>query len=253
MIFDTHAHYDDKAFDEDRDELLTSLKAQRVSGIITCGVNLETSKKSVELSEKYDFLYAAVGFHGLNTDDLIENYIDEIKALARQNKKVVAIGECGLDYYYSKEKKDLQIKIFTEQVRLAKELDLPIIVHDREAHFDIMNILKAYRPSGVIHCFTGAIEMMREVVKIGMYIGFGGAVTFKNSKKPKEVAKEVPIERLLLETDAPYMTPVPFRGKRNNSAYITYVADEISAIRSMKKEALLSETEKNARRLFNII
>lgn len=253
MIFDTHAHYDDKAFDEDRDELLTSLKAQRVSGIITCGVNLETSKKSVELSEKYDFLYAAVGFHGLNTDDLIENYIDEIKALARQNKKVVAIGECGLDYYYSKEKKDLQIKIFTEQVRLAKELDLPIIVHDREAHFDIMNILKAYRPSGVIHCFTGAIEMMREAVKIGMYIGFGGAVTFKNSKKPKEVAKEVPIERLLLETDAPYMTPVPFRGKRNNSAYITYVADEISAIRSMKKEALLSETEKNARRLFNII
>ena len=253
MIFDTHAHYDDKAFDEDRDELLTSLKAQRVSGIITCGVNLETSKKSVELSEKYDFLYAAVGFHGLNTDDLIENYIDEIKALARQNKKVVAIGECGLDYYYSKEKKDLQIKIFTEQVRLAKELDLPIIVHDREAHFDIMNILKAYRPSGVIHCFTGSIEMMREAVKIGMYIGFGGAVTFKNSKKPKEVAKEVPIERLLLETDAPYMTPVPFRGKRNNSAYITYVADEISAIRSMKKEALLSETEKNARRLFNII
>ncbi|MGP1360837.1 MAG: TatD family hydrolase [Candidatus Fimenecus sp.] len=253
MIFDTHAHYDDKAFDEDRDELLTSLKEQRVSGIITCGVNLETSKKSVELSEKYDFVYAAVGFHGLNTDDLIENYIDEIKALVRQNKKVVAIGECGLDYYYSKEKKDLQIKIFTEQVRLAKELDLPIIVHDREAHFDIMNILKAYRPSGVIHCFTGSIEMMREAVKIGMYIGLGGAVTFKNSKKPKEVAKEVPIERLLLETDAPYMTPVPFRGKRNNSAYITYVADEISAIRSMKKETLLSETEKNARRLFNII
>lgn len=253
MIFDTHAHYDDEAFEGDRDELLKSLKSRNVSGIITCGVNAETSKKSIELSENYDFIYAAVGFHGLNTDDLTENYLSEIKTLAQQHKKVVAIGECGLDYYYSKEKKDLQIKIFTEQVNLANELDLPIIVHDREAHSDVMNILKKYRPKGVIHCFTGSVEMMREAVKIGMYIGLGGAVTFKNAKKPKEVAKAVPIDKILLETDSPYMTPVPFRGKRNDSSYISYVADEIAELRGMKKDTLLSETEKNAKCLFNII
>lgn len=252
MIFDTHSHYDDEAFDDDRDELLKSMKDKGISGIITCGVNEKTSKKSIELSEKYDFIYAAVGFHGLNISDLTEDYLIKIKNLAKQNKKVVAIGECGLDYYYSKEQKARQLEIFTEQVILAKELDLPVIVHDRDAHFDTMNILKKYRPKGVIHCFTGSVEMMREAVSIGMYIGLGGAVTFKNAKKPKEIATAVPIERLLLETDAPYMTPVPFRGKRNDSTYITYVADEISSLRKIKKDDLLFETEKNARYLFNL-
>ncbi len=250
-IFDTHAHYDDEAFQDDLEGLLSAFPDSGISGVVSCGVNEESSKRNIELAHKYGFIYAAVGYHGLNTEDLTDNYLEAIKALA-QDKKVVAIGEIGLDYHYEKETRDLQIKIFREQIRLANELDLPVIVHDREAHEDTLNILKELKPKGVLHCFTGSVETAKEILKLGMYIGLGGAVTFKNAVKPVEVAKIVPEDRLVLETDAPYMSPVPFRGKRCTSLLIPYTAQKIAEVRNTDVQALLDATDKNARELFNI-
>lgn len=250
-IFDTHAHYDDEAFQDDLEGLLSAFPDSGISGVVSCGVNEESSKKNIALAHKYGFIYAAVGYHGLNTEDLTDNYLEAIKALA-QDKKVVAIGEIGLDYHYEKETRDLQIKIFREQIRLANELDLPVIVHDREAHEDTLNILKELKPKGVLHCFTGSVETAKEILKLGMYIGLGGAVTFKNAVKPVEVAKIVPEDRLVLETDAPYMSPVPFRGKRCTSLLIPYTAQKIAEVRNTDVQALLDATDKNARELFNI-
>lgn len=250
-IFDTHAHYDDEQFDSDRSELLASLTGKGISGVISCGVNAESSKANIDLSEKYPFIYAAVGYHGLNTEDLTGDYLDILKGLIK-NEKTVAIGEIGLDYHYEKETRDIQLKIFREQIELANEYDLPVIVHDREAHEDTLNILKELKPRGVIHCFTGSVEMAKEIVKIGMYIGLGGAVTFKNAVKPVEVAKFVPADRLLVETDCPYMTPVPFRGKRNDSSLIPYTAEKIAEVRGVTVQEILDLTAENARALFRI-
>ncbi len=250
-IFDTHAHYDDEAFQDDLEGLLSAFPDSGISGVVSCGVNEASSKRNIELAHKYGFIYAAVGYHGLNTEDLTDNYLEAIKALA-QDKKVVAIGEIGLDYHYEKETKDLQIKIFREQIKLANELNLPIIVHDREAHEDTLNILKELKPKGVLHCFTGSVETAREIIKLGMYIGLGGAVTFKNAVKPVEVAKIVPEDRLVLETDAPYMSPVPFRGKRCTSLLIPYTAQKIAEVRNSDVQSLLDATDRNARELFNI-
>jgi len=250
-IFDTHAHYDDEAFQDDLEGLLSAFPDSGISGVVSCGVNEESSKRNIELAHKYRFIYAAVGYHGLNTEDLTDNYLEAIKALA-QDKRVVAIGEIGLDYHYEKETKDLQIKIFREQIKLANELNLPVIVHDREAHEDTLNILKELKPKGVLHCFTGSVETAREIIKLGMYIGLGGAVTFKNAVKPVEVAKIVPEDRLVLETDAPYMSPVPFRGKRCTSLLIPYTAQKIAEVRNTDVQALLDATDRNARELFNI-
>lgn len=250
-IFDTHAHYDDDRFSEDSEELLSSFPENSVAGVVSCGVNAQSSEKNIELSKKYPFIYAAVGFHGLNTEDLTEDYIDILKELIK-NEKVVAIGEIGLDYHYEKETRDLQLKIFSEQIRLANEYGLPVIVHDREAHQDTLDILKELRPKGVLHCFTGSVEMAKEIVKLGMYIGLGGAVTFKNAVKPVEVAKFVPEDRLLLETDAPYMTPVPFRGKRCTSLHIPYTAQKIAEIRGADVQHILDISCKNAKELFKI-
>lgn len=250
-IFDTHAHYDDEAFQDDLEGLLSAFPEGGISGVVSCGVNEESSKKNIELAHKYGFIYAAVGYHGLNTEDLTDNYLEAIKTLA-QDEKVVAIGEIGLDYHYEKETKDLQIKIFREQIKLANELNLPVIIHDREAHEDALNILKELKPKGVLHCFTGSVETAREILKLGMYIGLGGAVTFKNAIKPVEVAKIVPEDRLVLETDAPYMSPVPFRGKRCTSLLIPYTAQKIADVRSTDVQALLDTTDRNARDLFNI-
>lgn len=250
-IFDTHAHYDDEAFQDDLEGLLSAFPDGGISGVVSCGVNEESSKKNIELAHKYGFIYAAVGYHGLNTEDLTDNYLEAIKALA-QDKKVVAIGEIGLDYHYEKETKDLQIKIFREQIKLANKLNLPVIVHDREAHEDTLNILKELKPKGVLHCFTGSVETAKEIIKLGMYIGLGGAVTFKNAVKPVEVAKIVPEDRLVLETDAPYMSPVPFRGKRCTSLLIPYTAQKIAEVRNTDVQALLDATDRNARDLFNI-
>ncbi len=250
-IFDTHAHYDDERFSEDSEELLSSLEYKGITGVISCGVNAESSKANLRLAEKYPFIYAAVGYHGLNTEDLTDDYIEFLKDLIK-NEKVVAIGEIGLDYHYEKETRDIQLKIFREQIELANEYDLPVIVHDREAHEDTLNILKELKPKGVIHCFTGSVEMAKEIVKIGMYIGLGGAVTFKNAVKPVEVAKFVPADRLLVETDCPYMTPVPHRGKRNDSSLIPYTAEKIAEVRGVTAQEILDLTAENARELFCI-
>lgn len=250
-IFDSHAHYDDERFNDDRETLLNSFPEKGVSGVISCGTKIQNSEFAVNLSKKYDFIYSAVGFHPLDLDEYYDGALEKIKELA-SDKKCVAIGEIGLDYHYEKETRDFQLEILEKQLQLACELDLPIIFHDREAHEDTMNLLKEYKPKGVVHCFSGSVEMAKEIVKLGMYIGLGGAVTFKNAVKPCEVAKYVPEDRLLIETDAPYMTPVPFRGKRCDSLHIPYTAEKIAELRGVTAQEVLDLTNKNARTLFNI-
>ncbi len=249
-IFDSHAHYTDKAFDNDRESLLDSLKESGICGVINCGADLPSSQKSIELSEKYDFIFSACGVHPEEVLNLPENYLDIIKAMA-QHEKCVAIGEIGLDYYWTKETRNKQIDVFENQIILAKELNLPIIVHDRDAHGDTLDILKKHKPKGVVHCFTGSVEMAKEVVNSGMYIGLGGVVTFKNARKAVEVAEYIPLDRLLLETDCPYMAPVPMRGKRNNSSYITYVAEKIAEIKKIHPQEVLDTTARNCQQLIN--
>ena len=251
-IFDSHAHYTDKAFNDDRTELLGSLKESGISGIINCGADLESSKEAAALSDRYDFLYFACGIHPEEVDILPTDYLNTLRALS-DNKKCVAIGEIGLDYYWRQDNKELQKKIFIEQIILAEELQLPIIVHSRDAHEDTLAILKEYKPQGVLHCFSGSVETAKEILKLGMYIGLGGAVTFKNAKKPVEVAEFLPLDRLLLETDCPYMAPVPMRGKRNNSSYIPFVAEKIAEIKNIDAQTVLNISAENTKKLFNIL
>jgi len=252
-IFDSHAHYDDEQFNEDRNELLSSFPGEGVCGCITCGTNTKNSLSVINLSEKYPFIYAAVGLHPLDIEDEENgNYIEFFRSLS-SGKKVVAIGEIGLDYHYDTAPREKQIEVLEKQIELANELQLPVIIHDRESHEDILNILKKYKPRGVVHCFSGSVEMMREVVKLGMFIGLGGAVTFKNAKKPVEVAREVPSDRLLIETDAPYMTPVPFRGKRNTSLLIPFTAEKIAEVRNISAQEILNLTSENAKKLFRTV
>jgi TatD DNase family protein len=250
-IFDSHAHYDDAKFDEDRDELISSLPSKGIIGVINCGADLKSSAQSVKLSEKYDYIYAAVGVHPHEAKDFGDDTLNELRRLAA-NKKVVAIGEIGLDYYYDFSPREKQIEVFEKQLILAAELNLPVITHNRDAHEDTLNILKKHRPKGVLHCFSGSAETAREIVKLGMFIGLGGAVTFKNAKKPLEVAATVPDEFLLIETDAPYMAPVPFRGKRCDSAMIPYTAEKIAEVRNTTAQEILNLTAENAKRLFGI-
>ena len=251
MYFDTHAHYTDEDFDADRDETINAVFDTGVELIMNNSSDYESCVKALELAEKYPFIYAAVGFHALNLDSLTADWCGDIKKLAAQ-KKVVAIGEIGLDYHYERDSREKQLEVFEKQLVLANELSLPVIVHDREAHEDTLNLLKKHRPRGVVHCFSGSVETAKEIIKLGMYIGLGGAVTFKNAVKPAEVAAFVPKDRLLLETDAPYMSPVPYRGKRCTSLLIPYTAEKIAAVRGEAVEELLFETDKNARTLFRI-
>ncbi len=250
-IFDSHTHYTDKAFNEDREIMLGSLKESGVCGIINCGADIESSVSSIELANKYDYIYATCGIHPEEADKIPENYIVILRDLAK-NKKCVAIGEIGLDYYWRQDTKDLQKELFEKQILLAKDLDLPIIVHDREAHGDTLEILKKHRPKGVLHCFSGSPETAAEVLKLGMYIGLGGALTFKNARKAAQVAEMLPLDRLLLETDCPYMAPVPMRGKRNNSGYIPFVAEKVAEIKGIDPQTVLDVTTENTKRLFNI-
>ena len=250
-IFDSHAHYTDKAFNDDREIMLGSLRESGICGVINCGADIESSVSSVELANKYDYIYAACGIHPEEADKIPENYIEILKKLSR-DEKCVAIGEIGLDYYWRQDTKDLQKELFEKQILLSKELDLPIIVHDREAHGDTMEILKKNRPKGVLHCFSGSPETAAEVLKLGMYIGLGGALTFKNARKAVEVAQMLPLDRLLLETDCPYMAPVPMRGKRNNSGYITFIAEKVAEIKGIDPQSVLDITAENTKRLFNI-
>ena len=250
-IFDTHAHYDDERFEEDRDEFLSSLPSLGVINVINCGCDLESSKKSIDLCNKFEYFYCAVGIHPSNITD---NSYDELNAIKKlySYEKCVAIGEIGLEYHFDFVPKDVQLDIFEKQLILSKELDLPVIVHDREAHEDTMTLLKKYQPKGVVHCFSGSAEMAKEVLKLGMYIGLGGAVTFKNARKPLEVAEMLPLDRLLLETDCPYMTPVPFRGKRNSSDLIMYTAEKLAEVKAMDTQELINIANKNAKTLFEI-
>lgn len=250
-IFDTHAHYDDEKFEEDRDEFLSSLPSLGVINVINCGCSLKSCRKSIELCEKYDYFYCALGVHPSDITDSTDDELKQIKELYSY-KKCVAIGEIGLEYHYDDVPKDKQLDVFEQQLILSKELDLPVIVHDREAHEDTMNLLKKYQPKGVVHCFSGSAEMAKEVLKLGMYIGLGGAVTFKNARKPLEVAEILPPDRLLLETDCPYMAPVPFRGKRNSSDLIAYTAEKLAEVKGIGTQELINAANENAQRLFNI-
>ena len=256
MIFDTHAHYDDEQFDQDRYEVIERVHKENVGNILNVGIDIKTSKTSISLARKYDFVYSAVGVHPHEVEKAPENYIDILEDLINKNReKVVAIGEIGLDYYYDFAPRDLQQKFFVEQIRLAKKLNLPVSIHDRDAHKDTLDIIKQEdvgEISGILHCFSGSMEMANEVLKSGLYIGIGGVVTFKKSKKIVDIVKNVPMDKLLVETDLPYLTPEPYRGKRNESSYIKYVIDKIAEIKDMAPQEVEDITTKNAKRLFKI-
>ena len=248
LIFDSHAHYDDKKFDGIRDSLLEALPSHGVCGVINCGCDTESSKKALSFAEKYPYFYAAVGVHPENIGG---GRVSEIEELAK-HRKCVAIGEIGLDYYWVSDNKEEQKALFEEQLILANRLGLPVIVHDRDAHADTLEILKKHRPRGVVHSFSGSTEMAREILELGMYIGIGGVITFKNAKKLPEVVNRLPEDRFLLETDAPYLTPVPYRGEINHSAMIYYTAKKIAEIRNASVESVLNSARKNTEKLFGI-
>lgn len=249
-IFDAHAHYDDSWFDEDRDELLASLPEKGVCGVVNNAVDLKTAAKAIEFAEKYDYFYAAVGYHPENIIGIPDDYLEKIAELTK-HPKVAAIGETGLDYHWDTPK-DLQKRVFEEQIKLSLDLKMPLVVHDREAHGDTFDYLRKYKPNALVHCFSGSVELMREAVKLGCYVSLGGVVTFKNARHSIDVASEIPIDRLLLETDAPYMAPVPFRGKRNDSSKIIFAAEKIATLRGLGVQELLDITAENAKRFYNI-
>ncbi len=250
-IFDSHAHYDSERYDEDRDIVLSQMPQNGTCSVLNCASDIASARKTLLLAEKYPFIYAAVGVHPHEAEDVSEDYLTILKELSTHDK-VVALGEMGLDYHYDFSPRDIQRKVLCEQLELANQLNLPVILHDREAHGDMYEILERYRPKGVMHCFSGSAELMRQSVKLGLYIGLGGAVTFKNARVPLEVAQQVPLDRLLLETDAPYMTPVPYRGERNDSKYISLVAEKIAEVRGITPEEVCTAAEENAKRLFGI-
>lgn len=253
LIFDSHAHYDDEAFDEDRDSLLPNLKENGIVGILNCGSTLQGARTSYNLAEKYDFVYAAVGIHPEEAYELNEESLNEIKNMAK-NHKVKAIGEIGLDYYWEENPpKEVQKQVFRTQMQLAEELGLPVVIHDRDAHGDTLEIIKEFpKVKGVLHCFSGSPEFAMECIKLGYYIGFTGVVTFKNAKKIVETAKIVPLDRILVETDAPYMAPAPNRGKRNQSDFILQIIEKISEIKGMSPKEISVITIENTKRLLNL-
>lgn len=247
MIFDTHAHYDDEAFNCDRERLLNSLR-HSVCGIINCACNSASAKTTMELADTYDFIYGAVGLHPEDTEPLDLSWIEAAAA----HPKCVAIGEIGLDYHWDSVPRDIQKDNFIAQLRLAQRLNKPIIIHSRDANADTFEIIKEYRPKGVMHCYSGSAEMARQLVDMGIYIGLGGVLTFKNARKTVEVAEQIPLEYILLETDAPYMAPTPLRSKRCHSGMIINVARRLAEIKGISVAEVLSTTRENTRRLFGI-
>ncbi len=252
MIFDTHAHYDDEQFDSDRAELLSDiLPSAGVIAAVNMGSDFDGCKKTLELAGKYDYIYGAVGIHPECAEDLPENRLSLIEDMLR-HKKIVAVGEIGLDYHWMTSPKEKQIAVFEAQLGLAADTNYPVAVHDREAHGDMLEVLKRHRPKGVMHAFSGSLEMAREIIQLGMFIGLGGVVTFKNARHAVEVAREIPIEHIVLETDAPYLSPEPNRGKRNDSRNIIYVAERIAGLKQMSVEEVLKVTCENAKRLYGL-
>ena len=254
MIFDTHAHYDDEAYNEDRDTLLNSMKENGVGRIMNVGASMQSTKDAVALAKQYDFIYAAVGVHPTESGDLTEKDMECLYQLAKE-EKVRAIGEIGLDYYYNEPPKEIQKKWFVRQIDLAKETNLPIIIHSRDAAKDTLDIIKAGqgdKTGGVVHCFSYSWEMAKIYLGMGFYLGIGGVVTFKNSKKLKEVVAKTPIEQIVLETDAPYLAPEPNRGSRNSSIQLKYVVEEIAGLKNMDPEEIVAITRKNAMDLYRL-
>ncbi len=252
MYFDSHAHYDDESFDEDRDEVLAAMPFQEVDFIVNAAADLASCYKGIEFAEKYPFMYCSVGVHPHEVKTLEDRDILELKQLS-SHKKVVAIGEIGLDYYYDLSPREDQQKWFKMQLQLAKETGLPVIIHSREAHQETFDTIKESGVrEGVIHCFSGSAELAKEYVKLGFYIGIGGASTFKNAKKTVEVVRQIALDHILIETDSPYLAPVPFRGKRNDSSYLKYISDKIAEIKETDNLAVSRITCQNARILFKV-
>lgn len=254
MIFDTHSHYDDEAFDDDRDALLRSLCDKGVERLVSVGADMTTSRTALALAEQYDFVYCALGVHPSEVEELTEADMIWIRDNA-SHEKVVAIGECGLDYHWPEPVPEIQKKWFYRQIHLAKEVKLPLIIHSRDAAADTMNILtetKGYECGGVIHCYSYSAEMAKEYVQMGFYIGVGGVVTFKNAKKLKRTVEEIPLERIVLETDCPYMAPEPHRGSRNDSSQLIYVAEKIAELKGITSEEVIRQTTKNAEKMYHL-
>ena len=253
MLFDTHAHMDDHAFDEDRAALLESLPGQGIELLMNPGCSLESSRNASLLSQKYGYIYAAVGSHPDVADEVNEAVLEEYRILWKLNPKIKAIGEIGLDYHYEDIPREIQLKAFRMQMELAKELGLPVIVHEREAHEDGMKVVDEFpEVKGVFHCYSGSAEMAKELVKRGWYIGFTGVLTFKNARKAIEVASSIPLDRLVLETDCPYMSPEPFRGKRNDPGKLYRMAERLAEIRGLTVEEIHRITVENGKRLYRI-
>ena len=253
MLFDTHTHMDDRAFDGDREELLSSLPGQGIALLMNPGCSLASSREASRLSQEYDYIYAAVGSHPDAADEVDAAVLEEYRKLCKLNPKIRAIGEIGLDYHYEDIPRQIQQRAFRMQLELARELDLPVIVHEREAHEDGMKIIAEFPDvTGVFHCYSGSAEMARLLVERGWYIGFTGVLTFKNARKAVEVAQSIPLERIVLETDCPYMSPEPFRGKRNDPSRLCYMAEKLAQLRSLPVERIHEITVENGKQLYRI-
>lgn len=254
LIIDSHAHYDSREFDQDRHQLLSSMPSQGIEAIVNVGASLTGNEKTVELMEQYPFIYGSIGVHPDEVGDLSEEKMSWLLSLC-QKEKTKAVGEIGLDYYWNKENKETQVKWFVRQMDLAKETQLPIVVHSRDAAKDTLDVMKgekAEKISGVIHCFSYSKEIAREYLNMGFYLGIGGVVTFPDAKRLKEVVDYAPLDYLLLETDCPYLAPVPHRRERNSSIYLTYMAEEIAKIKGVSPETVIEITNQNAKKLFRI-
>lgn len=254
MIFDTHAHYDDEQFDEDRDELLASMQACGVEAVTNIGASLATSQNTIELTKKYPFVYGAIGVHPNEVEDLNEDGIAWLKENSAL-PKIVAVGEIGLDYYWDEPGREVQKKWFLRQLELAREVKLPVVIHSRDAAKDTLDIMKSFHAEnlgGVIHCFSYTKEMAREYLNMGFYLGIGGVVTFKNAKKLKEVVEYMPMEQMVLETDCPYLSPVPNRGKRNSSLNLPYVVEEVARLKGISADEVIEITNRNAKTMYRL-
>ena len=253
MLFDTHAHLDDRAFDADRAELLSALPSQGLALVMNPGCSLASSRNADALSREYDYIYAAVGSHPDAADEVNEEVLEQYRQLCKANPKIKAIGEIGLDCHYEDIPRELQKAAFRMQMKLAEELDMPVIIHERDAHNDGMTIVKEFpKVKGVFHCYSGSAEMAKELVSRGWYIGFTGVLTFKNARKAVEVATVIPQDRLVLETDCPYMAPEPFRGKRNHPGYLYRMAEKLAELWDLPVEQVQAITLENGKRLYHI-
>ncbi|MBM7704926.1 TatD family hydrolase [Metabacillus iocasae] len=254
MLFDTHVHLNADQYEEDMEEVIQRAQDAGIEHMVVVGFDRKTINRAMEIVEKYEFIYAAVGWHPVDAIDMTDEDLEWIEELAA-HPKVVAIGEMGLDYHWDKSPKDVQKDVFRRQIRLARKVNLPIIIHNRDATEDVVQILreeKVEEVGGIMHCFTGSLEVAKQCIDMNMYISFGGPVTFKNAKKPKEVATQLPLDRLLIETDCPYLTPHPYRGKRNEPSYVTYIAEQIADLKGITYEELAQKTTANAKKLFGI-